>query len=135
MAVNRIAPWEGRLEWIDNPRTGTSKKGNKWTSVDFVLKYVDEQNNEKFILFNVFGDEKVNTVFSCKPGTKLRVIWKPDAHEYNGRWFGKLEAIDVTVVEEEKKTTLPPSAPAYTPKQTAPAAQESQEAPDADLPF
>ena len=139
MTVNKVAPCEGRLEWIDNPRTGTSKKGNKWTSVDFVLKYIDAQDNERFILFNVFGDEKVNTVFACKPGTKLRVSWRPDAHEYNGRWFGKLEAYDIAVIDEEQKeekkeepvkqTTLPLDTPAYTPKQAVP------EAPDADLPF
>lgn len=134
MAVNKVAPWEGRLEWIDNPRTGTSKKGTKWTSVDFVLKYIDDQKNERFIMFNIFGDEKVNTVFACKQGTKIRVSWRPDAHEYNGRWYGKLEAYDVTVIDEEKKeepkqTSLPSSAPAYTPKKSEP------EAPDADLPF
>ena len=142
MKVNKVAPWEGRLEWIDNPRTGTSKKGRAWTSVDFVLKFVDDQDNERFILFNVFGDEKVNTILSCKLGTKIRVAWRPDAREYNGRWFGKMEAYDITVIEEEseekkeepkaKQTSLPLDAPVYTPKQEEPAPQEPT---DADLPF
>ena len=143
MKVNKVAPWEGRLEWIDNPRNGTSKKGRAWTSVDFVLKFVDDQDNERFILFNAFGDEKVNTICSCKPGTKIRIAWRPDAREYNGRWFCKLEAYDITMIEEEKEeekkeepkpkqTELPLDAPVYSTKKEEP---EEEDAPDADLPF
>lgn len=129
MKPNKVAPWEGELVWIDSPRTGTSKKGNHWSSVDFVLKYYDEQNNERHILFNVFGDEKVNSLFACQMGTKLRVDWTPSARENNGKWWGKLEAFEITVLQEPAKnsngTELPDNAPEYQP----------QHADEPDLPF
>lgn len=134
MKVNKVAPWEGKLIWVDNPRSGKSQKGREWKSVDFALKYTDEQNNERELAFNAFGEERVNTVLSAPLGTTIRVAWRPDSHEYNGRWYTKLDAYDITVFSDEKEaqqsgTALPPSAPAYTPQQPAP------EAPDADLPF
>lgn len=131
MELNKVATWEGRIEWIDRPRTGTSKKGKPWSSVDFVLKYTDEQDNERFIMFNVFGNEKVDTVCACKQGTLIRVDWRPDAREYNGRWFGKLEAYGITVVSERElaeksETELPKEAPIF---------PRHEEDPDSDLPF
>jgi len=131
MKPNKVAPWEGRLEWVGEPRTGKTKKGNDWTSVDFVLKYTDEQDYERHVMFNVFGDEKVNTIIACEIGTKIRVDWRPDAREYNGRWFGKNEVYGITVIEDEEKkgTELPPQAPSYVPQNTEDSVS------DGDLPW
>ena len=101
MKVNKVAPWEGELVWVDNPRTGKTKKGSDWKSVDFTLKFKDDQSNERHITFNTFGLERVNKVLSAPLGSKLRVAWKPESREYNGKWWQKLDAYDITVIEAD----------------------------------
>lgn len=132
MRTNKVAPWEGALEWVGDPRTGTSKKGRTWSSVDFVLKYTDDQDNERHIMFSAFGSDKVDTILSAKVGTTVRVQWRPDAHEYNGRWFCKFDAFDVTIVgaekEEPKQTEMPKDAPLFKEQDDpAPATNEQEE--------
>ena len=116
--LNAVSPWMGKLLWVDSPRSGKSKKGNDWKSVDFVLDYTDPQgNNDLKILFSVFGAEKVDKILSAKTGDTVKVLWRPSAREYNGKWYCKFDAYDVTVYEEKKQTDLPKSAPSFTAKQ------------------
>jgi len=102
MKVNKVSPWEGELVWVDNPRSGKTKKGTDWKSVDFTLKFKDDQGNERHITFNTFGLERVDNVLSAPLGSKLRVAWKPESREYNGKWWQKLDAYDITVIEADK---------------------------------
>ena len=102
MKVNKVSPWEGELVWVDNPRSGKTKKGTDWKSVDFTLKFKDDQGNERHITFNTFGPERVDKVLSAPLGSKLRVAWKPESREYNGKWWQKLDAYDITVIEADK---------------------------------
>ena len=108
-ALNVVSPWMGELEWVGDPRTGTSKKGNEWKSVDFVLKYKDPQGNDGKILFSAFGSEKVDKIVSSPLGTMVKVMWRPVAHEYNGKWFGKLDVYDVAVNGEKRQQAAPPA--------------------------
>ena len=140
MKTNETAPWMGELAWVGDPRTGTSKKGNEWKSVDFVLKYKDPQGNDGNILFSVFGAEKVDKILSTPIGAMVKVMWRPEAREYNGKWFGKRNVYDVsetgdrpqpqTTAPAPEQTELPKSAPAYKPTTTNAEADD-----DGDLPF
>lgn len=118
MKTNSVSPWEGTIAWVDNPRTGKSKKGAEWKSVDFAVKYTDAQNQERHIVFNAFGAEKVDKILSAPIGTTVRVAWFPNSREYNGKWWTKLDAYDITVFEEKdvrpKTTELPKDAPQFT---------------------
>ena len=134
MTTNTISPWEGELVWVDNPRSGKTKKGKDWKSVDFTIKYTDEQDQERFIAFNTFGEERVDKILSTQIGTKIRVTWRPEAREYNGKWYPKFDAYDIFIIEqpkqEDKTTTLPKQAPLFNePKPTLMTDGE------ADLPF
>ena len=122
MKVNKVAPWEGELVWVDTPRSGVSKKGTEWKSVDFTLKFKDDQSNERHITFNTFGLERVNKVLSAPLGSKLRVAWKPESREYNGKWWQKLDAYDITVIEADNVDA-------------ANAGNDSDAAEDGDLPW
>ena len=119
MKYNKVAQFQGELVWVDNLRSGKTKTGRDWSSIDFVLKYTDEQDNERHIMFNVFGNEKVNTIYSAKLGSTIRVAWNPVAREYNGKWFSKNDAYDITVldtnVEEPKPQTPQNTAPLFQP--------------------
>ena len=118
--VNAVSPWTGRLLWVDVPRSGKSKKGNDWKSVDFVMEYKDPQGNDGKILFNVFGEENVEKVVSAKPGTMLKVLWRPSAREYKGKWFAKFDAYDITVYyADNRQTRLPEGSPSYGPQAPA----------------
>ena len=104
MKENKVSPWEGELAWKDEPRTGTSKNGKAWSSIDFALAFNDKQGNEQHIVFNVFGNEKVNTIVATDIGTVIRVDWRPIAREYNGKWYGKNDVIDITVFAEDRSS-------------------------------
>ena len=132
--LNAVSPWMGRIVWVGEPRTGKSKKGNEWKSVDFTLIYTDVQGQEQNITFSMFGSEKVEAIQKAGVGAMVKVLWRPDSHEYNGKWYSKFDAYDVTVMEEKKEepkraTIFPPSAPAYEPK------PEEEKSGDVDLPF
>lgn len=122
MKVNKVSPWEGELVWVDNPRSGKTKKGTDWKSVDFTLKFKDDQGNERHITFNTFGLERVDKVLSAPLGSKLRVAWKPESREYNGKWWQKLDAYDITVIEADNVDA-------------ANAGNDSDAAEDGDLPW
>ena len=122
MKVNKVSPWEGELVWVDNPRSGKTKKGTDWKSVDFTLKFKDDQGNERHITFNTCGLERVDKVLSAPLGSKLRVAWKPESREYNGKWWQKLDAYDITVIEADNVDA-------------ANAGNDSDAAEDGDLPW
>lgn len=139
MKINKIAPFEGELVWLGEMRQGRTQRGKDWQSIDFVIKYSDGQYEHQ-LCFNAFGSEKVALLMAAPMGSRLRVEWEPESHEYNGKWYTKASAIEIKVVDqqepEEPKQEAPkqapaaqPSAPAYTPQEPAP------EAPDSDLPF
>ena len=100
MKPNKVSPWEGTIHWIADVRSGKSQKGKDWSSVDFVVEYKDEQGNVGHIVFNAFGHELVGKVLAAGKGANVRVMWRPDAREYNGKWFLNLSAYDVTVLDE-----------------------------------
>ena len=122
MKTNKVSPWEGKLVWVDNPRSGMSKKGTEWKSVDFTLKYKDEQNNDRHITFNTFGLDRVEKILSAPSGSMIRVAWKPESREYNGKWWQKLDAYDITVLGENKDAE-------------AQASDNAETAEDGDLPW
>lgn len=111
MKTNKVAPWEGRLVWVGTPRTGKSRNGNDWSSVDFVIEYTDEQGKERHVMFNLFGNEKVNQLFTYPVGTKLRVKWSPEARESNGRWWSQNSAYEVEALEVGNTANARPSEP------------------------
>jgi len=134
MQTNETAPFEGKLVWVGTPRTGHTKNGDEWQSVEFVLQYTTASGKEDNIMFSAFGIEKVNVVLSTAIGAKLRVTYSPTAREYNGKWFGKNNVWGVYDPDKKneppapKQTELPPSAPACQPQATA-------ESEDEDLSF
>lgn len=134
MKTNQVAPFEGSLVWVGDAKSGTSQRGTEWTVVDFTIKYSDGQR-DKHITFSAFGAEKVSLLKSLPVGTKILVKWEPDAREYNGRWFGKNDATEIKV-EEEQVAQTPPSAPVQNPPTPeANIVTRAEEPADGDLPF
>lgn len=105
MAENAIAPFKGTLEWIGEPKSGTTRNGNEWKSVDFVLKYQDHKMEDRYLVLNAFGADKVDKLLSLPQDAEIKVVWWPEANQSNdGRWFPKNSAITITAAQPEAKS-------------------------------
>ena len=140
MKINKVAPYEGELVWVGATRTGVSKNGKEWSSVDFTLRYNDGKR-DRHITFNAFGSEKVGLLMATPINGRLRVEWEPDSHEYKGNWYTKLSAIEIESADEEKPkqkgTQLPEGAVLHprTQAPTFPNAKTDNASDGLDLPF
>lgn len=140
MKINKVAPYEGNLVWVGATRTGVSKNGKEWSSVDFTLRYNDGKR-DRHITFNAFGSDRVGLLMATPIEGRLRVTWEPDSHEYKGSWYTKLAALEIEAVEDEPRqrgTQLPDGAVLH-PRTQAPtfpnATTVSDDDDEAGLPF
>ena len=76
-------------------RSGVSARG-EWKAQDFVVETHD--NFPKKMVFSVFGDDRLQR-FNIQVGDEVMVSFDIDAHEYNGRWFNSIRALDVRKVD------------------------------------
>lgn len=107
MKINKVAPFEGDLVWVGEPRTGISKNGKTWASIDFTIRFNDGGQFDKHITFNAFGEEKVGQVMSAPKNGRVRVIWEPESRESNGKWWSKNSVIELKVVNQPEEDDLP----------------------------
>lgn len=115
MAINAVAPWEGELVWLGEVNKGKTSTGQEWKSVDFTLRYEDQQMNEKFMTFSVFGVGKVNQLLGYKEGTRLKVLWWPESNQAkNGKYYPKNSVISIYLAEPQVKSAdTKITAPSY----------------------
>ena len=139
MATNAVAPWEGELSWIGEFKSGKTNSGAEWKSVEFALKYTDSQMNEKEIVFSLYGAGKVSSFREYKVGDWLKVVWWPEANQYNGRYYSKNSVIAVYKIDSPAKSAdAKITAPSYpTPQPPLPTNPDNDDLPDDDsgLPF
>ena len=84
-------------------QSGTSQRtGNTWMSQEYVLQFHvwDGARNPNFFVFRVFGEDRIKQ-FAIKEGDKVRVWFYPDAHEYEGRFFGENAAHKVEILKRD----------------------------------
>ena len=118
-----VAPYQGLLHWVDQPRSGvTQSTGNPWKSVQFVLKYLNHQMKEEFIVFDMQGVENVDRLLSLPLGTEIRVSWRPQARKWDDqqgqtKWFGAFNAFNFRVgpFDQTAPQQVPPQQPQYPP--------------------
>lgn len=136
MAVNAVAPFEGTLEWVGDVNSGSSQNG-EWKSVDFAIKYVDHNMNEKLITFNAFGEDKVTKILSYPMGTFLKVVWWPDTNQNRstGKCFPKNSAISFGLGQHEVKSAdTKITAPSFPEQKTQTPKSESWKNPYKEIP-
>ena len=76
---------KGTIKVLMEEQTGTSKTGNAWQSREFVIE-VSEAGYTNFVHFKAFGRD-VDDLRSASVGDEVEVSYKPQAREYNGRWY------------------------------------------------
>lgn len=118
MTVNAVAPYQGILHWVGQPAQGVSQAtGQPWKSVQFVVKYIDSQMKEQFIVFDLTGVELVDRLLATPAGTEIRVSWRPSARQWTDqqgqtKWFAQYSAFGFVVVpQEQQQAPMPQPAP------------------------
>lgn len=98
----------GMIIALLDTKEGTSKTtGNKWMLQQFVIE-TQEQYPHK-ALFDVFGEDKIKQ-FDLHGGEFVKVTFRINSREYNGKWYNSFNVVNVTR-EEAQKPTFKPSSP------------------------
>lgn len=110
-------------------QTGTGKNG-PWVKQDFIVETEDQY--PKKICMSAWGD-LVGTFKAFAPGTRLKINFRVESREYNGRWYTDVRPWRVAVDG---------SAPASAPMDNTPVAAGAMSDPMSgaaseadDLPF
>lgn len=115
---------QGRIIAAMPERSGVSARG-EWKAQDFVLETHDAYPRK--MVFGVFGADRLAR-FNIQVGQEVTVSFDIDAQEYQGRWFNRIRAFDVRLVDVAS-TAAPTVAPAGSAFGAAPAAQAPTAAP------
>ena len=108
--------FNGKIISICEPKEGISQRsGKEWKAQDFVLETSDE--NPQSIVFNVFGEEKINEL-DIQIGDNVTVDINFTAKQYQNRWFNSLSLIELKKHKTSKKKV-----------------KEEQQDPSEELPF
>jgi hypothetical protein len=107
-------------------KKGVSQRtGNPWMARDYVLEIPGQY--EKHMVFTVFGEDRIKQ-FALRKDEEVTVHFDVDANEYQGKWYNKIQAYNITRAGQQAVAQQPPVA-------TAPAPQESTSDNTDDLPF
>lgn len=80
----------GKIKEVLDKKSGESKSGKSWVKQEFLVK-TDEQYNNLYC-FEVFGEDKVNSLSNLSVGDTVQVSFNVSTNEYNGRYYTSLSA-------------------------------------------
>ncbi len=124
----------GKIVKIGNEVTGTSKTGNAWKKVDFMVTYQDG-NYDKNAAFSCMGD-RVDTISRYHVGDTVKISFNVESREWQDKFFTDLRAWRIEPVQagggatsttNQTNTNIIP--PVVEPAPVAPSGPED------DLPF
>ena len=86
----------GRVIHAMETRSGVSSRtGNPWASRDYVLEIPNGQYSPRHFVFTVFGEDRIRQ-FALRKDEEVTIHFDVDANEYNGRWYNRITAYNVT---------------------------------------
>lgn len=88
---------KGKVCFIGEKSSGTSKAGTPWESLEFVIEYINGSYTQH-VSFKLFGAEKI-AFANLSIGKEVTVFFDIDAREYNGRWYNSLTAWKIVAAE------------------------------------
>lgn len=112
---------QGTITHLMEESTGTSKAGNAWQAREFVIE-VSEAGYTNSVHFKAFGRD-VDDLRSASVGDIVEVSYKPQAREYNGRWYDENKLYGIHNITKDTA-----------PKAAAPKVEDSKSIDD-DIPF
>lgn len=100
---------KGKIKFISEVQSGTSKAGKEWKKLSFAITNNDGyENREQIFAFDVFGEEKVDKFIEYnKVGKDVEVAYNIRCNEYQGKYFTNLDAwmikgVDANATEQPK---------------------------------
>lgn len=98
-------------------KSGVSQRtGNPWMARDYVLEIPGQY--PKHMVFTVFGEDRIKQ-FAIRKDEEITVHFDIDANEYQGKWYNKIQAYNVTRTGQQQV-----APPASQPPPTVNSAQE-----------
>lgn len=80
----------GTIKVILPQQSGVSAKtGRTWTNQEIVITYNEESQHPNDVLLNC-QNKVIEALPQFPVGTKVKCTFDPNANEYNGKWFNKL---------------------------------------------
>lgn len=114
-----ITTIKGRVIQVLESRGGTSARtGNSWKVQSFVIEEVGVQYPQK-IVFEVFGEDKIEK-FNIQQGVCYNVSVTFSADEYNGKYYQKIRAWNVTPIEVQQDAYAVPASSSSVAPESAP---------------
>jgi len=102
----------GKLINIAEPKSGISKTGKEWKSLEIVAEDHEEYTHKG--VFKIFGADKVDNFLGYhKIGDEVKVSFDLNASEWNGKWYNSLDAWKVELISNAQL-----AAPAQSVKQS-----------------
>tara|TARA_R100001463_G_scaffold82059_1_gene136624 strand:- start:209 stop:574 length:366 start_codon:yes stop_codon:yes gene_type:complete len=95
---------KGEITKIAKLETGTSKTGNEWKKLGFVV--TTSGDYPKDVYFTIFGEEKTTNFMNYnRVGQVVEVFFNINAREFNNKWYTDLGAWKVTSEKITESTT------------------------------
>ena len=82
-------------------QNGQSARG-AWTKQEFVVEYQDGQYSEKAVLL-AWGSDRVKDLEGFQVGDHVKVNFKIQAREYNGRWYNDIRVWKITRNQQDNQ--------------------------------
>ncbi len=79
----------------------TSRAGSEYPYRQVLFEKEDNGYTDS-LYFEVIGQD-TDDFFKAKVGDEAEIRFRPDCHEYNGRWYTRLKLVDVKFVRPEPK--------------------------------
>lgn len=119
-----MATYSGKVKDILEVRSGMKKNGEKWYMQDYVIAYM-KNGFEKRFLFTVVGADRINS-FSpmLKVGNDVTIHYEVEAHPFNGKWYNNVIAWKVESGNKDFKRDRSMDEAAVPPPQEAPAGDQ-----------
>ncbi len=92
---------QGRLQRILPPEEGVSQTtGKPWKKQIFVIQYQDGKfpRNVAFLTWN----ETTEILQNLRVGDNIKVYFRPESREFNGRWYTDLTVWKIVKIREEE---------------------------------
>ncbi|MFM7016699.1 MAG: DUF3127 domain-containing protein [Bacteroidota bacterium] len=94
-----------KLMEVQSEQSGEGKNG-RWVKQTFIGETMDQY--PKKIAFTAFGEQVINQLKSIAVGSTVKVNFRVESREYNGRWYTDVRAFGISSM----------SAPASAPMQS-----------------
>lgn len=115
---------KGTISFKGKVESGVSKSGANWANQTIVIEKTTYGGNKKILAFEVPGD-RIDMVAGIPVGQEVTVDFYIQSREYNGRFYTKCVAMNITTGSEEEPVPSQTSVPSQPSIPSQPAAQQS----------